>query len=58
MYEFLYDYIKRKDQEKPSLFYMDKLISIVNIKNKDIYKGIVNDVEKQFSKSNYEIERP
>ena len=58
MYEFLYDYIKRKDQEEPNLFYMDKLISIVNIKHKDIYKGIVNGVEKQFSKSNYEIERP
>ena len=30
----------------------------VNIKTKDVYKGIANDAEKRFDASNYDTEGP
>ena len=52
MYEFLYDYIKLKYQDKAELCYMDTDSFIIHIKTEDFYKGIANDVEKWFDTSN------
>ena len=54
MYEFWYDYVKPKYQDKPKLCYMDTHSFIIHIKTKDFSKDIVNDVEKWFDPSNYE----
>ena len=53
MYEFWYDYIKAKYQDKAKLCYMDTDSVIIHIKTftnilKDFYKGIANDLEKWF----------
>ena len=40
------------------LCYMDKDSFVINIKTEDFYKDIVNDVEKRFDTSNYEVDRP
>ena len=58
MYEFWYDYIKRKYGNNVKLCYMDTDSFIMNIKTEDFYKDIANDVEKRFDTSNYEGDRP
>ena len=59
MYEFWYDYIKSKYQDKAKLCYMDTG-SFIHVKTEDFYEGIANDVEKWFDTSNYKEndERP
>ena len=52
-YEFWYDYIKPKYQDKVKLRYMDTDSFIIHIKTEDFYKDIANDVEKWFDTSNY-----
>ena len=54
MYEFWYDYIKPKYQDKSKLCYMDTDSFIIHIKTEDFYKDIANDVEKWFDTSNYD----
>ena len=54
MYEFWYDYIKPKYQEKAKLCYMDTDSVIIHIKIEDFYEDIANDVENQFDASNYD----
>ena len=54
MYEFWYDYIKPKYQDKAKLCYMDTDSFIIYIKTEDFYKDIANDVEKWFDTSNYD----
>ena len=54
MYEFWYDYIKPKYQEKAKLCYMDTDSFIIHIKTEDFYEDIANGVEKWFDTSNYE----
>ena len=49
MYEFWYDYIKPKYEEKARLCYMD-----IHIKREDFYKDIVDDVDRWFDTSNYD----
>ena len=46
MYEFSYDYMKPKYDDKVKLCYMDTDSFIINIKTEDFYKDIANDVEK------------
>ena len=46
MYEFWYDYIKSKYQNKAKLCYMDTDCFIINIKTEDFYEDIANNVEK------------
>ena len=46
MYEFCYDYIKRKYQESAILCYMDTERFVIQIKTKDFYEDIADDVEK------------
>ena len=58
MYEFWYNYIKAKYNDKVKLCYMDMDSFIMSIKTNDFYKDIANDVEKRFDTSNYELNRP
>ena len=58
MYEFWYDYMKRRYGNNVKLCYMDIDSFIMNIKTEDFYKDIANDVEKRFDTSNYEVDRP
>ena len=51
MYEFWYDYMKPKYGNDVKLCYMDTNSFITNIKTKDFYQDIANDVEKRFDTS-------
>ena len=57
MYEFWYDYIIPKYQDKAKLCYMDIDSFTINIKTKDVYEDIASDIER-FDTSNYEVNRP
>ena len=58
MCEFWYSYMKPKYGDNVKLCYMDTDSFIMYIKTEDFYEDIVNDVEKRFDTSNYEIDRP
>ena len=49
MYEFWYDYLIPKYNEKAKLCYMDTDNFIVHVKTEDIYKDISEDVDKDFT---------
>ena len=57
MYEFSYYYLKLKHGEKAKLCYINTDCFTVYIKTDDIYKDIVEDVEKRFDTSNYDLNR-
>ena len=50
MYEFWYDYIKPKYQDKANT---DTDNFIIHIQTKDFYKDFANDIEKWFDTSSY-----
>ena len=54
MYEFWYDCIKPKYEDKTRLCYMDADSFVINIKTEDCYNDIASDVEKWFDSSNYD----
>ena len=58
MYEFWYDYVKKKYEDMVKLCYMDTDSLIMNIKTKDFYKDTAQDVEERFDTSNYDVDRP
>ena len=58
MYEFWYDYMKKKYGDMVKLCYVDTDSLIMNIKTKDFYKDIRRDVEEKFDTSNYNVDRP
>ena len=59
MYEFHYDYMKRKyDDDKLTLCYMDTDSLIYDIESDDFYKDIADDVESRFDTSGYIPDRP
>ena len=58
MYEFWYDYVKSKYEDKARLCYMDTDSFVVNIKTKDFYKDIAENVKERFDTSNYIFDRP
>ena len=58
MYEFWYDYMKRKYEDMVKLCYMDTDSLVMNIKTKDFYKDIAQDVEERLDTSNYNVDRP
>ena len=58
IYEFWYDYVKPKYQEKGKLCYIDTDSFMVHIKTEDIYSDIAKDVKIRFYTLNYELERP
>ena len=60
MYEFWYNYIKPKYDDKARLCYMDTDSVVIYIKTEYFYKDIANDVGRWFDTSNYDKndERP
>ena len=54
IYEFCYDYVKPKYQDKAKLCYMDTDSFIIHINTEDFSKDIANDVKKWFDLSNYD----
>ena len=58
MYEYWYNDMKPKYGDEIKLCYMDTDSFIMNVKTKDFYKDIANDVEKKYDTSNYVCERP
>ena len=54
MYEFWYDYIKPKYNEKAKLCYMDTDSFIIHIFTENFYKVIAMDVNKWFDTRNYD----
>ena len=58
MYEFWYDYMKKKYGDMVKLCYMDTGSLIMNIKTQEFYKDIAQDVEERFDASNYDVDRP
>ena len=53
MYEFSYDYIKPKYQDRAKLCYMNTDSFVIHLKTEDFYEDIADDVEKWFDTSNY-----
>ena len=59
MYEFQYDYMKKKyDKESLKLCYMDTDSLVYRIRTEDFYKDIAEDVEARFDTSGYVPDRP
>ena len=59
MYEFHYDYMKKKSEENNlKLLYMDTDSLVYKIKMRDFYKDIADDVESRFDTSGYEPDKP
>ena len=52
MYEFWYDYVKKKYGDIVKLCYMDTDSLMMNIKTKVFYKDIAQEVEERFDTSN------
>ena len=58
MYEFWYDYMKKKYRDMVKLCYTDTDSLVMNIKAKDFYKDIAKDIEERFDTSNYGFDKP
>ena len=59
MYEFHYDYMKKKYEGKNlKLLYMDTDSLVYKIKMRAFYKDITDDVESRFDTSRYEPDKP
>ena len=58
MYEFWYDYVQSNYEDKARLCYMDTDSFVVNIKTKDFYKDIAENVKERFDTSNDIYDRP
>ena len=54
MYEFWYDYLKSKYNDKAKLCYIDTDNVVVNIFTEGAFEDINNDVERYFETSNYD----
>ena len=54
MYEFWYDYLRPKYNDKAKLCYMDTDSFVLNIFTEDFFEDINNDVERWFDTSNYD----
>ena len=58
IYEFWYDYVKIKYEDRARLCYMDTDSFVVNIKTKNFYKDIAGNFKERFDTSNYIYDRP
>ena len=58
MYEFWYGYVKVKYMDNAKLCYMDTDSYVINVKTKDFYKDIAEDVKERFDTSNFSYDRP
>ena len=54
MYEFWYDYIKRKYGDRTKLRYTDTDDFVIHIITEDFFEDISSDVERWFDTSNYD----
>ena len=54
MYEFQYDYIKSKYQDKSKLCYTDTDSFVIYVKTGDFYEDIAGEVERWFDTSNFD----
>ena len=54
MYEFWYDYIEPKYQDRAKLCYTDTDRFVIHIKTEDFYEDIAGDVERWFNTSTYD----
>ena len=57
MYEFWYDYLKPKYNDKAKMCYINTDSFIVHIKTEDIYNDISEDIETRFDTSNHNVNR-
>ena len=53
MCEFWYDYVNSKYMDNERLCYMDTDSFVINVKTKDFYKDIAEDVKERFDTSNF-----
>ena len=58
MYEFWYDYVKVKYEDRVRLCYMDTDSFVLHVRTKDFYKDISEDVKDRFDTSNFYCDRP
>ena len=58
MYEFWYDYVKSKYEDRARLCYMDTNSFVINIKTKYFCKDIAENIKERFDTSNYIYDRP
>ena len=58
IYEFWYNYMKRKYGDMVKLCYMDTDSLVMTIKPKDFHKDIAKDVQERFDTSSYSVVRP
>ena len=58
MYDFRYNYIKRKYEDKAKLLFTDTDSLMYEIETKDFYKDISADVKRRFDTSNYPHNHP
>ena len=54
MYEFWYDFLKPKYNDKAKLCYMDTDSFVINIFTEDFFEDISNDVKRWFDTFNYD----
>ena len=54
VYEFRYDYIKPKNQDRAKLCYMDTDSFVIHITTEDFHGDFADDVEKWFDTSDYD----
>ena len=54
VYEFRYDYIKPKNQDRAKLCYMDTDSFVIQITTEDFHEDFADDVEKWFDTSDYD----
>ena len=55
--KYWYDYVKKKYGDMVKLCYMDTVSLIMNIKTKEFYKDIAQDVKERFDTSNCDVDR-
>ena len=58
MYEFWYDYVKVKYEDRVKLCYVDTDSFVLNVRTEDFYKDISEDVKDRFDTSNFNCDRP
>ena len=58
MYEFWYDYVKVKYEDRARLCYIDTDSFVLNVRTKDFYRDISEDVKDRFDTSNFYCDRP
>ena len=58
MYEYCYDYVKIKYEDRVRLCYMDTDSFVLKVRTKYFYKDISEDVKDRFDTSNFYYDRP